>query len=193
MKDYSLQIKVKNNYLLTKMREHGIETIAELKRRTGKAKSAPCYYHLANLSRPALTKRGNWRADIITLSKFFNCMPEELVPPQHHEEVLETNTAEIEADIYEVAAFIESTKQIGPEEYVEQKELARALTDAMGKLKPREERILRLRFGFDGECRTLEEVGNEFGVTRERIREIEAKALRHMKHPSRSRVTREFV
>ena len=62
-----------------------------------------------------------------------------------------------------------------------------ALLEAMDTLKPREKRVLMLRFGFeDGRPRTLEEVGKEFGVTRERIRQIEAKALKKMRHPSRS-------
>jgi len=62
------------------------------------------------------------------------------------------------------------------------------------KLSPREERIIRMRFGFeDGNQRTLEEVGQVFAVTRERIRQIEAKALRKLRHPSRSHLVRAFL
>ena len=61
-------------------------------------------------------------------------------------------------------------------------------------LTEREEKVLRLRFGlYDGKTRTLEEVGKEFNVTRERIRQIEAKALRKLKHPSRSKRLRDFM
>ncbi len=61
-------------------------------------------------------------------------------------------------------------------------------------LTPREEKVLRLRFGLeDGRPRTLEEVGREFRVTRERIRQIEAKALRKLRHPSRSKKLRDFL
>jgi RNA polymerase primary sigma factor len=60
-------------------------------------------------------------------------------------------------------------------------------------LNPREERIIRMRFGFeDGNPRTLEEVGQTFAVTRERIRQIEAKALRKLRHPTRSSLVRTF-
>jgi RNA polymerase primary sigma factor len=61
-------------------------------------------------------------------------------------------------------------------------------------LTEREEKVLRLRFGLDdGQCRTLEEVGQVFNVTRERIRQIEAKALRKLRHPSRSRRLKDFL
>jgi len=61
-------------------------------------------------------------------------------------------------------------------------------------LTEREEKVLRLRFGLlDGRTRTLEEVGKEFNVTRERIRQIEAKALRKLKHPTRSKRLKDFV
>jgi RNA polymerase primary sigma factor len=61
-------------------------------------------------------------------------------------------------------------------------------------LSPRESRILQLRFGLeDGRSRTLEEVGREMGVTRERIRQIEAKALRKLRHPSRSKKLKDFL
>ena len=64
----------------------------------------------------------------------------------------------------------------------------------MGTLTPREEKVLRLRFGLeDGKARTLEEVGKEYMVTRERIRQIEAKALRKLRHPSRSKKLRDYM
>ena len=72
--------------------------------------------------------------------------------------------------------------------------LREELDEVLGTLTEREERVLRLRFGLiDGRQRTLEEVGREFNVTRERIRQIEAKALRKLKHPSRSRKLKDFM
>jgi RNA polymerase primary sigma factor len=72
--------------------------------------------------------------------------------------------------------------------------LKEQLMDVLDTLTPREEKVLRLRFGLDdGRARTLEEVGREFMVTRERIRQIEAKALRKLRHPSRSKKLRDFL
>ncbi len=72
--------------------------------------------------------------------------------------------------------------------------LKEQLMDVLDTLTPREEKVLRLRFGLDdGRARTLEEVGKEFNVTRERIRQIEAKALRKLRHPSRSKKLRDFL
>ncbi|MDR0840233.1 MAG: RNA polymerase sigma factor RpoD [Christensenellaceae bacterium] len=72
--------------------------------------------------------------------------------------------------------------------------LKEQLMEVLDTLTPREEKVLRLRFGLDdGKARTLEEVGREFNVTRERIRQIEAKALRKMRHPSRSKKLKDFL
>ena len=81
-----------------------------------------------------------------------------------------------------------------PAEAASQTLLKEQLADVLKTLTPREEKVLRLRFGLeDGRPRTLEEVGKEFNVTRERIRQIEAKALRKLRHPSRSKKLRDFL
>ena len=72
--------------------------------------------------------------------------------------------------------------------------LREQLTDVLDSLTSREARVLKLRFGLeDGRARTLEEVGKEFDVTRERIRQIEAKALRKLRHPSRSKKLKDYL
>ena len=74
------------------------------------------------------------------------------------------------------------------------KELREQLEEVLSTLTPREEHVIKLRFGlYDGRTRTLEEVGKEFDITRERIRQIEAKALRKLRHPSRSRKLKDFL
>jgi len=90
--------------------------------------------------------------------------------------------------------FIEDKALISPSEAAINLSLKETMASMLKKLSPREERIIRMRFGFeDGNQRTLEEVGQVFAVTRERIRQIEAKALRKLRHPSRSSHVRTFL
>jgi RNA polymerase primary sigma factor len=90
--------------------------------------------------------------------------------------------------------FIEDTKALAPSDAAAYKMLREQVEDVLWTLGDRERRVLAMRFGLDdGRIRTLEEVGKEFGVTRERIRQIEAKALRKLRHPSRSRKLRDFL
>jgi RNA polymerase primary sigma factor len=90
--------------------------------------------------------------------------------------------------------FIPDDDAPAPAEAASHTLLKEQLSDVLGTLTDREERVLKLRFGLtDGRMRTLEEVGREFNVTRERIRQIEAKALRKLRHPSRSKKLRDFL
>jgi RNA polymerase primary sigma factor len=90
--------------------------------------------------------------------------------------------------------FIEDTNAIQPIDAAIQSELRETTTRVLASLTAREERVLRMRFGIGmNKDHTLEEVGQQFSVTRERIRQIEAKALRKLKHPSRSRILRSFL
>ena len=90
--------------------------------------------------------------------------------------------------------FIPDEDAPAPAEAASRTLLKEQLSEILGTLTPREEKVLRLRFGLeDGRSRTLEEVGKEFNVTRERIRQIEAKALRKLRHPSRSRKLKDYL
>ena len=90
--------------------------------------------------------------------------------------------------------FIEDEQALAPTDIVASNLLKEQLIKVLDTLTPREEKVLRLRYGLDdGKPRTLEEVGKEFNVTRERIRQIEAKALRKLRHPSRSKRLKEFI
>ena len=93
-----------------------------------------------------------------------------------------------------LADFIEDSRAEAPAEIAAKQSLSRALTEAIGELGEREQRVVRLRFGLeDGRVHTLEEVGNQFGVTRERIRQIESKTLAKLRHPQRSQKLRDYL
>ena len=90
--------------------------------------------------------------------------------------------------------FLEDETALAPAEAASHALMKEPLWDVLETLTPREEKVLRLRFGLDdGHQRTLEEVGKEFQVTRERIRQIEAKALRKLRHPSRSKKLKDYL
>ena len=99
-----------------------------------------------------------------------------------------------EEDDSHLGDFIEDQDAPAPAEAVAVTLLKEQLMDVLNSLTPREAKVLRLRYGLDdGKARTLEEVGKEFNVTRERIRQIEAKALRKLRHPSRSKRLKDFL
>lgn len=99
-----------------------------------------------------------------------------------------------EEDDSHLGDFIEDKEALSPDDYANNQLLKEEINMVLEGLTEREEKVLRLRFGLeDGRTRTLEEVGKEFNVTRERIRQIEAKALRKLKHPTRSKRLRDFV
>ena len=90
--------------------------------------------------------------------------------------------------------FIEDEEALAPADAASFFLLREQLSDVLSTLTPREKRVLEMRFGLlDGRSRTLEEVGQDFGVTRERIRQIEAKALRKLRHPSRSKKLKDYL
>ena len=99
-----------------------------------------------------------------------------------------------EEDDSHLGDFIQDDDSPEPQDVAAYTMLKEQLNDVMSTLTPREAKVLRLRFGLDdGKARTLEEVGKEFDVTRERIRQIEAKALRKLRHPSRSKKLKDYM
>lgn len=97
-------------------------------------------------------------------------------------------------DDSELGSFIENDREPNPSDSAFSKLLKEKIEELLNTLTPREARILRLRFGLqNGHCYTLEEVGQKFGLTRERIRQIEGRALRRLRHPRRSRKLRDYL
>lgn len=123
------------------------------------------------------------------------------VPVKKVEEIrrVSMNPVSLEAPIGEeednhIGDFIPDQEAISPEDAACKNARNKALHEELGKLSEREEQVLRQRFGVgDGISHTLEEIGKELGVTRERIRQIETKALRKLRHPVHSEKLRDFV
>jgi len=123
------------------------------------------------------------------------------IPPDKVREILKISQEPVsletpigEEEDSHLGDFIPDTTALAPVEAASYQLLREQVTDVLDTLNEREARVLELRFGLeDGRSRTLEEVGKDFGVTRERIRQIEAKALRKLRHPNRSKKLRDFL
>jgi len=123
------------------------------------------------------------------------------MPPEKVEEIMKISQEPIsletpigEEEDSHLGDFIEDRKIMSPVDTASHELLKDQISGVLDTLTPREQRVLRLRFGLDdGRARTLEEVGKEFKVTRERIRQIEAKALRKLRHPTRSRKLKDYL
>ncbi|MBI4296656.1 MAG: sigma-70 family RNA polymerase sigma factor, partial [Chloroflexi bacterium] len=132
--------------------------------------------------------------------------PEEIaremeMPPDKVREIIKVSQLPIslespvgEEENSQLGDFIEDRAALPPVDAATKQLLKEQIEDVLATLSPREQRVVKLRFGLeDGRSRTLEEVGREFMVTRERIRQIEAKVLRKLRHPSRSRKLKDYL
>ena len=132
--------------------------------------------------------------------------PEEIgkemeIPPEKVREIVKVSQLPIslespmgEEEDSHLGDFIEDRNALPPADAASKQLLKEQIEAVLGTISPREQRVLQLRFGLeDGRSRTLEEVGKEFNVTRERIRQIEAKALRKLRHPTRSRRLKDYL
>jgi len=189
MHEYAIKVKVQNNYLLTMMRAAGYESALQLSKATGVPSTTVGL--LLNLKKSGLNKREQWRRPLEKIAEHLRCLPEDLIPAQHHRSPLARNTGELTASAEDVAQLFYADSPELPDAEIERKQRDALLMHAMSSLNAREERVLRELFGFNGEKKTLEQVADNFGITRERIRQIEMKALRKLKHPKLSKGLRE--
>jgi RNA polymerase sigma factor (sigma-70 family) len=190
-KDYLIEIRVKNNHLLKKIKACGYDSVAEFARAVGVTPGAVGKYVL--LKEPAVDRWGKWRASVEKMAEALKCLPEDLFPPQHIDKALKTSKATVEAGIEEVAVFLtggEDTARTALE-HITREEALDCISESLTNLTPREERVLRLRFGIGYPERTLNEAGEMLNMTGSRVRQIEAKALRKLRHPKHSNDLRE--
>jgi RNA polymerase primary sigma factor len=138
-----------------------------------------------------------------TVDEIANAMstPEVLITPEKVREIIKVSQEPVsletpigEEEDSHLGDFIEDRGALAPAEAASHQLLKEQVEAVLDSLTGRERRVLQLRFGLeDGRARTLEEVGKEFNVTRERIRQIEAKALRKLRHPSHSRKLKDYL
>lgn len=183
-----MEVRFRNNLILRKMGEAGIETVAELCRKAQERDidlKQMQVGELINMKELPIRKDGTWRTVAQNLALFFNCIPEHLFSEEQLETKLKTNRGHAELTFGQVHALLASVEaeRLLPEAAAEQAEMGRLLEEMLGILPERLEKVVRLRFGIGVEEHTLEEVAAVFDLTRERVRQMEGRALRILRHP----------
>jgi RNA polymerase sigma factor (sigma-70 family) len=188
-KDIRVTIKVRNNLILMKMEERGITSVAALCNQIKQHLSGSTtkidpvnVYRLVNMKDQALKLDGSWSKTAVILAEFFKCLPSDLFSVQQQQRALAKNISQVEATFAEIELL--TTQQTTPELLVQAAEFHEAIHSALTKLTEQQRYVLVRRFGIDCEEMTLEAIGQTLNMNREQVRQIEAKALRKLKHPS---------
>ena len=190
-KDYRIEIKVKNNRILSRMEGAGYFSVAKFAEALGVNRAV--VDRIVRMRSAALDEEGYYRPEALKIAEFLNCTPQDIYPPAQMRGAMMNNEARITANANEVDSLTSSLRTLAfsPEQKMILDQANRALKEVLLTLTPREHRVLDLKYGLtNGEPMTNEEIGNLFGVTQSRIFQIEMKALRKMKHPSKSRELR---
>lgn len=192
MTDYRVQIKVRNGRLLRAIEMAGHQPGQIFAREVGISYTGHLLPYL-NLKRTPFDENGDIRPCAEMLCVFLNCLPDELWSEEQRY-LLVTNAAEIELSAASVHELLASHSDCAdPLSLLEKKQAAQAVDALLDTLTPREAEVLRLRHGIDGEPMNLEEMAKAKGCSRERIRQIEAKALRKLRAPARQTVLMDVV
>jgi len=184
MTDYRVHIKVRNARLLRAIEKAGHQPGQIFAREVGISYTAHLLPYL-NLKRTPFDENGDLRPCAEMLCVFLNRLPDELWSEEQRYPLV-TNAAEIELSAASVHELLASPSDCAdPLSLLEKKQASQAVDALLDTLTPREAEVLRLRHGIDGEPMNLEEMAKAKGCSRERIRQIEAKALRKLRAPAR--------
>ncbi len=196
MNEYRIEIKVKNNIIVKKIENAGYKTIGEFCRLNNLLSQASRLGDIVNMKSSPLRSDGDWQKIIIKVSDILGCDPQDLFTDVQINTILRSNKRNIEVKEAEMKFILDQSNQHKLlEQVIHDEERNKTIDDVLNTLTPREKKILEMRMGMGefSDILTLEEVGREFGINRERVRQIECKALRKLRHPSRCDVLREFL
>jgi|GEM_PF-853105 len=182
MKDFRVKVRAYNNRLLERREKLGLSQKA-LAAQAGIP--AGEYNKYENMRKTAWNpKKNNWRPDAVKLAAFHDVSEFDLFPESL--KMIEARPVEMEVDACEVEALMGASIPT-PHKALESSDLNTKVREVISTLTPREEKVIRAHFGIGEDERTFEEIGEEFGVGRNRIRQIECKALRKLRHPHRAK------
>ena len=188
---YLVKVSIRNNLIIRAIHKAGYRNVSQFCEQNGMGKTQ--LTSLISLKTPPLTQEGEFRETAKALMEHLCALPTDLWTTEQLTMELKRNTSTKEVDLNAMLSVLginaeEALQMIEPpkpDEVLEEKEKAEVVSEMLDSLTPREARVLRMRFGIGCDEHTLEEVGKKLDVTSERIRQMEVKALRKMKHPSR--------
>lgn len=181
VKDYRVTVKVRNNRILEAAARAGIEIGPKWCERVGL--TYPAVNSLVNMTEGPLLKDGDMRPLAIRLCEELKAVPTDLWSPDQLYP-LDRNTAEVTMDAAEVQALLESSEPVYA--VLDAFERTEAVQRALKTLTPREQAIISMRFGLDGATYTQGEVARMYDLTSTRVKQLEHRALRKLRHPSRA-------
>ena len=191
MKEFRLKVSVRNNLLLSAIEAQGYVSVAEFERACGLGMGR--INNLVAMREAPISTSGEFSKNAKLVMEVLGAAPTDLWTEQQLTIKLKTNSGERDIDADIVQHLLEQKSRTdylpSPEDSLLAAETSAIVEQVLGTLKPREKDILQERFEKD---LTLEEVGNHHGLSKERIRGIESKALRKLRHPTRWTILREF-
>jgi RNA polymerase sigma factor (sigma-70 family) len=190
--DYRIEMRVKNNRILEYMAEMGYDSVAAMCRVHPKL-ALNCVGELIRFKRSPLLENGDWSEIALNLAEALVVHPTELWTEQQAQLNLISNKRIARINEEEMALLMH--EQPRPEVLLLEMQKGETIEKILQTVTPREEKVLRMRFGFKPytDSMTLAEVAEEMDLTKERIRQIEAKVLRKLRNPSRTKHLKEFV
>jgi len=193
--EYRIDVKVRNNVILKKIESSGYKSIGEFCRLNNLMNLVGRLGEIVNMKSSPLKSDGSWQTIILKCSEILGYAPEDFFTESQLNTIIKNNKRSYLVEEAEMKFMIDNHSESNLlEDIISKDEMKNTVMDKVNTLSPRESKVLRLRFGLDGEdFHTFEEAGKVMDVSRERIRQIEAKALRKLRHESRSDDLRDFI
>jgi len=197
--EYRIKVTVRNNLILNAIENAGYKSVSEFCRAAGLPKTA--LTELIAMRKPPLNQSGEFSDNAKALMGELCALPTDLWTSEQLTLKLKRNSAQRDVSSEGMRAalgmhaeeLLELMKPDAPDEAVLKHEMVNLMEEQLESISPRAAMVLRMRYGIGCEEHTFEEIGDKFDLTKERIRQIEAKALRHLKHPSRSDKLRQLL
>lgn len=189
--EYRVSVRVSNNLILRAIEDAGYVGRGSITKFIQDAgMDVGSFYKLCGLRAAPITREGEFSAAAKRLMEALGAAPSDLWSAEQLHMALKTNCATVDMDAAALQAVmgdgVNARLGVDPSDNADRSALSRAVEMILGTVTPKEEKVLRLRYGIGVNEHTLEETGEVLNVTRERIRQIEARALRKLRHPSRS-------